>query len=418
LCISFSLLTREDKLAAAWRRNRRRIGDEGEEGEEEARTQMKLTACPPTPQDVCVKCTGHTGHKLVEASFAKLFRRTASTEVKATMDTFISRTRSAAMENEAGHALAVFRRTASSSAIDRNARTATQRMDVQAEELKNKLRCIDSTMSRATAILEEASRLFRDWFKGLSHDGLHSRIREAFAQFDLDGGGSLDKEEFRDAWRRMGGKELTAEEVEAFFSKYDTDGTGTIDEHEFKHLVLVSLDEPCSPQCRSCEQGPINNQNERESTACDQLTCADEPSLRARSRLAGAESTREVLGDHTASADTSRLVVAESTREVSGDHTASADTSFDVSADAQGKDGTEEEESKREATGGVMGAVSEANYSKSPESFISIAETLGHREIETTSFRDHTSGHHEIETAHPLVTGSALPYSPISNGDM
>ena len=30
-----------------------------------------------------------------------------------------------------------------------------------------------------------------------------------------------------------------------------------------------------------------------------------------------------------------------------------------------------------------------------------------------TSFRDHTSGHREIETAHPLVTGSALPYSPI-----
>jgi hypothetical protein len=81
-----------------------------------------------------------------------------------------------------------------------------------------------------------------------------------------------------------------------------------------------------------------------------------------------------------------------------------------VSADAQGKDGTEEEESKREATGGVMGAVSEANYSKSPESFISIAETLGHREIETTSFRDHTSGHHEIETAHPLVTGSVIYY--------
>ena len=35
-----------------------------------------------------------------------------------------------------------------------------------------------------------------------------------------------------------------------------------------------------------------------------------------------------------------------------------------------------------------------------------------------TSFRDHTSGHREIETAHPLVTGSALPYNPISIGDM
>ena len=31
-----------------------------------------------------------------------------------------------------------------------------------------------------------------------------------------------------------------------------------------------------------------------------------------------------------------------------------------------------------------------------------------------TSFRDHTRGHCEIETAHPLGTGSALPYSPIS----
>ena len=34
------------------------------------------------------------------------------------------------------------------------------------------------------------------------------------------------------------------------------------------------------------------------------------------------------------------------------------------------------------------------------------------------SFRDQTSGHRETEAAHPLVTGDALPCSPISIGDM
>ena len=35
-----------------------------------------------------------------------------------------------------------------------------------------------------------------------------------------------------------------------------------------------------------------------------------------------------------------------------------------------------------------------------------------------TSFRDQTSGHREIETTHPWVTGYALPYNPISIGNM
>ena len=226
-------------------------------------------------KDMCVRCVGqHPAHKVVDL----LCKKVAPAKVA---DPFISRTRSEAMHDEAGHALASFRRTASASA----AKTACKKMDRQASALRISLSSIDSTMSRATAIMAEASRLIRDWFKGLAGDELHRKIEEAFSTFDLDGGGSLDKEEFSKAYARMG-KHLNAEEIDVLFSQYDADGNGTIDNDEFRHMVLMHLDQPCRSECGPCNVGPICNQRKAApaDSSCKQgcTPQAEEPSSHLR----------------------------------------------------------------------------------------------------------------------------------------
>ena len=62
------------------------------------------------------------------------------------------------MQDEAGYALAMFRRTVSSEKITNDAIKAKLRMDSESQHLKTALNSIDSTMSAAARTIQEAGR--------------------------------------------------------------------------------------------------------------------------------------------------------------------------------------------------------------------------------------------------------------------
>jgi hypothetical protein len=69
----------------------------------------------------------------------------------------------------------------------------------------------------------------------------------------------------------------------------------------------------------------------------------------------------------------------------------------------------------------IVGVNSVAGFAEPALPLIGLTQTYPQtlpRGVTLPSFRDQTSGHRETETAHPLVTGDALPCNPISIGDM
>ena len=65
------------------------------------------------------------------------------------------------------------------------------------------------------------------------------RARAVFAEFDVDGGGSIDAAELQLALRRMD-RDLSAEEVEGIMAEIDANGDGVIDFEEFQVMVGTS----------------------------------------------------------------------------------------------------------------------------------------------------------------------------------
>lgn len=65
-----------------------------------------------------------------------------------------------------------------------------------------------------------------------------ARKREAFAVFDMDGNGYIDKHELKYVMRRLG-ENLSDEDLKAMFSEADINGDGLIDYDEFSRLNMA-----------------------------------------------------------------------------------------------------------------------------------------------------------------------------------
>lgn len=59
-------------------------------------------------------------------------------------------------------------------------------------------------------------------------------------QFDRDGSGTIDREEFRSGLRLLDARMMRSksdEEIDEMFDKLDIDGDGELELHEFEHFV-------------------------------------------------------------------------------------------------------------------------------------------------------------------------------------
>jgi len=62
-------------------------------------------------------------------------------------------------------------------------------------------------------------------------------LREAFAVFDSDNSGAIDRKELKRLMKKLG-QTLTEAEIDAMMDEVDTDGNGEISFDEFKALML------------------------------------------------------------------------------------------------------------------------------------------------------------------------------------
>lgn len=67
-------------------------------------------------------------------------------------------------------------------------------------------------------------------------------FEEAFKEFDKDGNGKLDKEEFRDAVTNKGDNKMSDEEVDELFEAVDADEDGKINIDEMITLFCAAMD--------------------------------------------------------------------------------------------------------------------------------------------------------------------------------
>ena len=65
------------------------------------------------------------------------------------------------------------------------------------------------------------------------------QLKEAFDHADIDGGGSLDIEEFLEAFGDVLGKNLTREQLTHLFMKIDANSDGSVDWDEFTNFMLL-----------------------------------------------------------------------------------------------------------------------------------------------------------------------------------
>ena len=64
-------------------------------------------------------------------------------------------------------------------------------------------------------------------------------LREAFEEADADAGGSLDLEEFVNAFGGVIGKNMNIKQLNQLFMKIDADAGGTVDWQEFMNYMLL-----------------------------------------------------------------------------------------------------------------------------------------------------------------------------------
>lgn len=62
-------------------------------------------------------------------------------------------------------------------------------------------------------------------------------LRDAFAVFDTDGSGSIDRRELKKLMKKLG-QALSDKELEAMMDEVDTDGDGEISFAEFKSMMM------------------------------------------------------------------------------------------------------------------------------------------------------------------------------------
>mmetsp|Transcript_12702 Transcript_12702/g.21549 ORF Transcript_12702/g.21549 Transcript_12702/m.21549 type:complete len:102 (-) Transcript_12702:214-519(-) len=72
---------------------------------------------------------------------------------------------------------------------------------------------------------------------GLSQDEIDD-LKEAFNMFDVDGGGSISKEELKGVMKKLG-SDPTDDEIQAMINSVDDNGDGEIDFDEFLEMIFV-----------------------------------------------------------------------------------------------------------------------------------------------------------------------------------
>ncbi|KAJ1485763.1 hypothetical protein T484DRAFT_1792259 [Baffinella frigidus] len=65
---------------------------------------------------------------------------------------------------------------------------------------------------------------------------LSKHIKARFVVWDADSSGALDKRELTEAMSAMGHRP-SAEEVDKLFAEFDKDGSGTVECDEFEHMI-------------------------------------------------------------------------------------------------------------------------------------------------------------------------------------
>lgn len=64
-------------------------------------------------------------------------------------------------------------------------------------------------------------------------------LREAYEKADADGGGSLNEEEFIDAFKEIIGKGMNDKQLRQLFMRIDADSNSTVEWHEFMNYMLL-----------------------------------------------------------------------------------------------------------------------------------------------------------------------------------
>jgi hypothetical protein len=188
--------------------------------------------CQTCGTEYCIRCSGkHFGHEVKPVD--PFLARTTSVPKDAHQD-----------DDQAGLALAAFRRTTSAAATGFFLARVTKKVELTSQHLQSNLRAMSSTMSKSAELQGEARRSMLAWFASVSPENLQSEIETAFRLYDTNGDGGLDVAEFSKAFKLMG-KCLTVEEADILFKKYDVDGSGEIDLDEFSEMVHGILSQGC-----------------------------------------------------------------------------------------------------------------------------------------------------------------------------
>lgn len=78
-------------------------------------------------------------------------------------------------------------------------------------------------------------------------------LRDAFAVFDTDGSGSIDRKELKRLMKKLG-QALTEAEVDAMMDEVDSNGDGEISYEEFKYMMVRACPIVCFIACILCKK--------------------------------------------------------------------------------------------------------------------------------------------------------------------
>jgi hypothetical protein len=117
--------------------------------------------------------------------------------------------------------------------------------------LRTRLKSMHNVLTLAEETVEACGKAIAKWFGSLSGPALEAAIRETFNQFDADGSGQIDRQEFSRAMHKLGLR-LEDEQLTALFKECDADGSEFIDLAEFTHMVLMHIKKPCNVSCQPC----------------------------------------------------------------------------------------------------------------------------------------------------------------------
>mmetsp|Transcript_34225 Transcript_34225/g.78106 ORF Transcript_34225/g.78106 Transcript_34225/m.78106 type:complete len:170 (+) Transcript_34225:70-579(+) len=100
---------------------------------------------------------------------------------------------------------------------------------------------------------ETSSTAIREYYRQVDATELSKHIKARFVVWDADSSGALDKRELTEAMSAMGHRP-SAEEVDKLFAEFDKDGSGTVECDEFEHMVREAMGfhlDQC--ECRMCD---------------------------------------------------------------------------------------------------------------------------------------------------------------------